>query len=117
MKKTILSLLLACLCAVGYSQPKITNLIFHNRASLFGLYEISFQLGTYDNPYDPEVIDVYAEMVGPDERVTRVNGFYYEDYQFTKAKNVEKASHNPDGDGWKIRFTPDQEGAWRFVLP
>ena len=116
MKKTFLSLLLACLCALGYSQPNITNLVFHSHASLFGLYEISFQLDPYDNPYDPEVIDVYAEMTGPDGRVTRVNGFYYEDYQFSKVKNVEKAQPARDGDGWRIRFTPDREGAWSFVL-
>ena len=116
MKKTILLWLFASLSMIGYCQPKITNLVFHSSVSLFDLYEITFQLGTYDNPYDPEVIDVYAEMMGPDGSVTRVNGFYYEDYEFEKQNRVEKATLKRGGNGWKIRFTPQQVGSWRFTL-
>lgn len=116
MKKSVLLLLFAGLFCIGYSQPKITNLAYPKDVKLFGLYEISFQLGTYDNPYDPSVIDVYAEMTDPEGHVYRVNGFYYEDYKFTNANRIEKYQPNPSNNGWRVRFTPQQTGKWTFAI-
>ena len=115
MKKTLLLPFLILLCALGYAQPKISNLTFPKTAQVFGLYELSFQLGSYSNPYDPEDIDVYAEFVGPDGKSFKVNGFYYEGYDFQKQNDYEVASTTRDI-GWRVRFTPNQAGNWTFTL-
>lgn len=116
MKKTIvLAFLLGCF-TLGHAQPKIKNMTFSSSVNLFDLYEITFQLGTYANPYDPAVIDVYAEFTAPDGRVSKVNGFYYEGYRFEKYHGYEKAYLDSRSNCWKVRFTPDQVGSWRFTL-
>ena len=82
MKKKIFASLLTLWCAFVYAQPAITNLSFPSYVDVFSLFEMSFKLGQYDNPYDPEVIDVYAEFTAPDGKTFKVNGFYYEGYTF-----------------------------------
>ena len=50
-----------------------------------------------DTPANPFLVEVHAEVTGPDGRRTAVPGFY-------------------DGEGqWKIRICPDTEGTWRYV--
>ena len=115
MKKKLLLPFLALLCAIGHAQPKISDLSFPKSVQLFGLYELSFQLGDYPNAYDPEVIDVYAEFIGPDGKLFKVNGFYYEGYSFQQRNGYEVATAARDK-GWRVRFTPNQAGRWRFRL-
>ena len=115
MKKPIILALLITLFSMGYGQPKVSGLSYPTHVNVYDLYEISFSLGIYSNPYDPQVIDVYAEFVGPDNTTCRVNGFYYESYSFKKVKNREEATADNDR-GWRIRFTPDKAGTWSFVI-
>lgn len=115
MKKPFILLSLIALFSMGYGQPKVANLSHPSSANIFDLYEISFTMGNYSNPYDPETIDVYAEFVGPDNTVRRVNGFYYESYSFMETKGYEEATPGRDK-GWRIRFTPDKVGTWSFVI-
>ena len=116
MKKFLLSALLLCLFTYGYTQPKISDPSFPSSVNLFDLYEIAFQMGNYSNPYDPEVIDVYAEFTAPSGQKYKVNAFYYEDYSFTKQKGYEKANANTKNNGWRVRFTPTLTGTWHFAL-
>ncbi len=116
MQKTFVLTFLIGLFTLGHAQPKVNGLAFPKSIGLFGLYEISFQMGTYPNPYDPDVIDVYAEFTAPDGQVRKVNGFYYEGYGFENYKGYERAKAESRNNGWKVRFTPDQEGVWRFSL-
>lgn len=115
MKKAFFISLITFWCAFVYAQPAITNLSFPNSVGVFGLFEISFQSGKYDNPYDPEVIDVYAEFTAPDGKTFKVNGFYYEGYTFQQKNNYEVASTSRDK-GWRVRFTPNQAGKWSFSI-
>ena len=115
MKKTTLLSFFLCLFTFVMAQPKITNLSYPKSADLFGLYEISFSLGNYDNPYDPDVIDVYAEFVSPDDQHYRVNGFYYESYTFNKKNSYEVATRGQEK-GWRVRFTPNCPGDWTFIV-
>lgn len=116
MKKTFVLALLLGIITLGQAKPQISGVSFPNSVGLFDLYEISFQMGNYANPYDPAVIDVYAEFTAPDGRILKVNGFYYEGYRFEKYKDYEKAQPVTRNNGWRVRFTPDQEGVWRFAL-
>lgn len=116
MKKSVLLVLLVGLFTYGFAQPKISEPTFPGSVNLFDLYEIAFQLGNYANPYNPEVIDVFAEFTDPNGQKHTVNAFYYEDYSFTKYSGYEKAKANPKGDGWRVRFTPTLTGTWHFAL-
>ena len=115
MRKTFFVSLITLWCAFVYAQPAITNLSLPSSVDVFGLFEMSFQLGKYDNPYDPEVIDVYAEFMAPDGKTFKVNGFYYEGYTFQQKDDYEVASASHDK-GWRVRFTPNQAGKWSFSL-
>ena len=115
MRKAFFVSLLTLWCAFVYAQPTITDLSFQKSVNVFGLFEMSFQLGKYNNPYDPEVIDVYAEFTAPNGKTFKVNGFYYEGYTFQQKNDYEVASASQDK-GWRVRFTPNQAGKWTFSL-
>ena len=116
MKKYIIICLTSLFCVLGYSQPKFGDVSFKATVPMFDLYEISFRLNSYSNPYNPDEIDIFAEFVAPNGNLYKVNGFYYEDYTFSIHKGYEKAKHNSQNDGWRIRFTPQQTGTWHFSL-
>lgn len=116
MKKSFIFALLLGIITLGQAKPQISDLSYPTAVDLFELYEISFQMESYANPYDPKVIDVYAEFTAPDGHVLKVNGFYYEGYRFEKYKGYEKAQAESCNNGWRVRFTPDQEGVWHFTL-
>ena len=115
MRKAFFVSLVTLWCAFVYAQPTISGLTFPSSVDVFGLFEMSFQLGKYDNPYDPEVIDVYAEFKAPDGKTFKVNGFYYEGYTFQQKDDYEVATASRDK-GWRVRFTPNQAGKWSFSL-
>lgn len=116
MKKLSLLTLLLGLFGFVIAQPHISNLSYPATADLFGMYEITFSMDAYSNPYDPEIIDVYAEFIGPNGRSYKVNGFYYEGYRFEQHKSYEKSQPDNRNNGWRVRFTPDQVGVWHFTL-
>ena len=116
MRKIILLACLAGLIATGFSQPRITDVRFPSSTAVFDLFEITFFLGEYANPYDPEVIDVTAEFTSPDGQIQTVLGFYYEAYRFAETEGYEVAVRNEADDSWKVRFTPDCAGNWTFKL-
>jgi hypothetical protein len=58
--------------------------------------------GTYTNPYDPDQIDLSATFTAPSGTKWKINGFYGVD-----------ASNNLS---WKIRFAPDEVGAWSYTV-
>lgn len=98
-------------------QPQISNVSFPSSVPLFDLFEISFNLNnSYVNPYDPNIIAVRAEFTAPDNSTRIIEGFYYEDYTFQMLSGHEVATHHPNNDGWRIRFTPDQIGTWNFRI-
>ena len=115
MRKAFFVSLVTLWCVFVYAQPTISDLTFPNSVDVFGLFEMSFQLGKYDNPYDPNVIDVYAEFTAPDGKSLKVNGFYYEGYTFQQKDDYEVATASRDR-GWRVRFTPNQAGKWTFCL-
>lgn len=117
MKKLLFILLSITIFGKGFGQL-IPAFSYPSSVDLFGLCEISFNLSVYySNPYDPDIISVYAVFTGPDNSSYTVNGFYYEDYTFQKHnEGYEVATHNPLSDGWRIRFTPNKVGTWTFMI-
>lgn len=116
IKKTLFFICFITTAVFSFAQPKISGVSFSKDATVYGLYEVSFNLGDYPNPYDPDVIDVYAVFHSPEGKTFRVNGFYFEAYNFTEKDGYEVAARFGDGDGWKVRFTPDMVGDWSFEI-
>ncbi|MBQ3738626.1 MAG: DUF5060 domain-containing protein [Bacteroidales bacterium] len=118
MKRIYIILTLSLLTLRGVCQPVIISPSFPGSVDLFDLFEVSFTLGdSYVNPYDPDTIDIYALFIAPDNTTFKVNAFYYEDYFFQQhSDGYEVAEHNASLDGWRIRFTPNQVGNWKFRI-
>lgn len=120
MKRTFLTFALLSAFVIVKGQPSIMDLSFPSSVSLFQKYEISFKLGQYSNPYDPDTISVYAVFSGPGNRCDTVIGFYYEGYTFsmhqTSWYEIASRDLSPGATGWRIRFTPDAIGAWSFCI-
>ena len=57
--------------------------------------------GTFTNPYDPDQIDLSATFTAPSGATWKINGFY----------GVDAANNT----SWKIRFAPDEVGAWSYT--
>lgn len=121
--KKIISLLILMLGVAfkSYCQPQIINPTFPSSVGLFDLFEVSFTMGaTYVNPYDPDSISVYALFSSPDNTSYEVNAFYYEDYEFQKVvigdDYYEDVSDSLNNVGWRIRFTPNCIGKWKFRI-
>lgn len=64
-------------------------------------FELQIDLrATFDNPFDPDQIDLAAEFTAPSGKVFNVWGFY-----------------NPGwGTQWMVRFSPTEIGTWKYVL-
>ncbi|NQU87615.1 MAG: DUF5060 domain-containing protein [Mariniphaga sp.] len=54
-----------------------------------------------ENPYDPEDIDVYAYFTAPSGKKIKIIGFY---------------DNNLDADKWKIRFSPNETGEYKYQV-
>jgi hypothetical protein len=56
---------------------------------------------TFQNPYDPDDVDLWAEFTAPSGRARKIWGFY-----------------NPSNWStlWMVRFAPTETGTWRYVL-
>lgn len=81
-----------------------------------GLFEVTFELRrAYENPYDPEQIDVQAVISTPEGGKVTATGFFYQDYE----RRVERKSEVliPAGPPkWKIRYTPREIGAYTYEI-
>ncbi|MCD6351631.1 MAG: DUF5060 domain-containing protein, partial [Armatimonadetes bacterium] len=70
--------------------------------------------GTWDNPFDPEQIDVYARIHQPDGTVVRQPAFAYHDFEPLSAGGDLLLPKR--GLQWRLRWTPQQEGTYRVQL-
>ena len=118
MKRLFITLLFMWAACRVSCQPAITALDFPSTVGLFDLYEISFKLGHYTNPYDPDTIRVYAVFSGPGNICDTVQGFYYEGYNLWEEYGYENSSEDTtqNAKGWRIRYTPTATGLWNFVI-
>jgi hypothetical protein len=81
---------------------------------LFGTFELRLNLeATFDNPFDPNDIDVHAVFIPAKGDSVKVNGFL--DRPFTRRLENDVEKIEPSGKPfWKIRFTPAIEGEWKY---
>lgn len=70
---------------------------------------------TFDNPFDPEDIDVAATFTSPQGKSVVVPGFYFQDYRRELRQGREEL--RPQGEpAWKVRFTLPEPGLWRATV-
>ena len=99
------------------------------RIGQYQKFEIEFELDQdFDNPFDPDEVDIEAVFTGPDGEIRRISGFYTVDYQpkirivqYQKRGgeiiDVGLRDYHPLSDGsWKIRFTPVTEGEYSYYI-
>ena len=60
---------------------------------------------TFDNPFNPDEIDVTARFSGPDGRVMVVPAFYWSDFDWA-GKREERWLITTGTPRWKVRFAP-----------
>jgi len=79
-------------------------------------FELSFNLArTYDNPFDPDEVEVWGHFRRSDGMLYKVPGFFYQGYLRRMEKGAEKLV--PMGRSqWKIRFTPREAGTYQYYV-
>lgn len=85
----------------------------------YGRSELTIRVSaSYDNPFDPEQVDLSADFVSPSKRSVTAHGFYYQAY-----KNVNEGddSKTPMLEAvgmpcWKVRFAPTETGTYTYTV-
>ncbi|MFW6290378.1 MAG: DUF5060 domain-containing protein [Mariniphaga sp.] len=74
-----------------------------NTVKRYEKFEVWLELENvvYENPYDPEQVDLYAVFKAPSGKEIRINGFF-DNYQ--------------DAARWKIRFSPRETGQYQYRI-
>ena len=85
----------------------------------YGKFELAFDVpGTFDNPYDTNVVDIGAVFTDPNGRTTRVPAFYAQIYtDQCRPEQCTVEDLRPTGDTrWQVRFAPTVVGEWRYLI-
>ncbi|MFO8079072.1 MAG: DUF5060 domain-containing protein [Armatimonadota bacterium] len=79
--------------------------------------ELTFDPGrVYENPFDPEVVDVRGHFLSPAGEELTIPGFYYQGYERSQTEEGWEQL-TPVGEPlWKVRFSPTEQGQWRFYV-
>jgi hypothetical protein len=101
-------------------QPAVVS-VTPNQTSIgrYEKFELTVELSaTYENPFDPEQIDLTAEFVSPQGKRVRVAGFFYQAY---RNRHADDDTQRPllDAIGspqWKIRFAPTAVGEYQYTV-
>ncbi len=125
MRSLALAAILGWSCASAYGDTlfvqdeklQLTSAVpSSTTVATFARFDLRLDLkATYDNPFDPDDIDVYADFVAPDGSAFHVNGFFTQDHT---RKMIDGGEHiDPVGEPyWQIRFTPNRAGTWRYTV-
>ena len=80
-----------------------------------GRFELTLDLGaSFDNPFDPDDVDVYAVFTPPEGPPMRVNGFYTVACLRKLLENGAEQIEPTGAPFWQIRFCPNREGMWHY---
>ena len=99
------------------SPPEVTNVrVLTRNPAVLSLCELRFDLpDRYDNPFDPDQIDVQAGVVDPAGSTNLIHGFYYHSHYRLEDELGEPVE--PDGrPEWRLRFCPRAPGRPRISI-
>jgi hypothetical protein len=78
--------------------PYMKVYLDRNPVGQYQRLELSIENGkAYDNPFDPEEVDLSGLFVSPTQDTIRINGFW-------------------DGSWWRIRFAGSETGTWHYRI-
>ncbi len=100
MKKNIFRFLLlyGICCYRSFCSPSINTVVANQTVKKYDKFEITVNISAqYTNPYDPDQVDLSCRFVSPTNKEWNIFGFY-------------------DGTNWKVRFTPNEVGIWRYKI-
>jgi len=87
-------------------QPRFAGNAGAGTIGLYKKFELTFTLSqSYDNPFDPSIVDITVVFTKPDGNTVTIPAFFYEEYDYIGGRYVNR--RNPC---WKARFAPSQEG-------
>ncbi len=69
----------------------------------------------HENPFDPGQIRMWALFESPSGKQVPVDAFWFQDFDRVADDSGETLTAKGPA-GWRLRFTPTQEGPWRFLL-
>lgn len=79
--------------------------------------EVTFDHGrVYENPFDPEVVDVRGHFLAPDGEEMMIPGFFYQDHERSLTDEEFEQLIPVGAPCWKLRFAPTMEGEWTFYV-
>lgn len=86
----------------GTAAPEIVFIRSNgDSVGLYDKFEISLGVNAeFVNPFDPDEIDITAVYTAPSGKRWEIHGFY--DYS--------------RGTLWKVRFSPDEKGVWKYTV-
>lgn len=106
-----LTINLLCLFPVfAGAQTEITS-ISQNAATIgrYQKFEVSFTLSeNYDNPFDPDIVNITVTITKPDANEVTIPAFIYEQYD----ENSQGYFINGRNSCWMIRFAPARPGTY-----
>ncbi|NOZ21495.1 MAG: DUF5060 domain-containing protein [Planctomycetes bacterium] len=78
-------------------------------------FELTFPLdATFDNPFDPEQVDVVCRFKSPSGKTFEIPAFFYQDF---KRRPDPEAGYDPAGRPvWKVRFAPRETGRYEYRI-
>lgn len=82
-----------------HDDPQVTNISTNAKSvKKYNMLQLSVGLkADFQNPYDPSQLDLSTDFTSPSGKKWHVFGFY-------------------DGSGWKVRFTPNEQGTWHYRI-
>ena len=100
----------------GFHQEKALHLgAVRANAGTVGQYEkleLTFDVaGTFDNPFDPEQIDVAADFTTPAGKRIAMPAFLYQEFAHDE-KGIERSG----APVWKVRFAPHEPGRYSYQV-
>ncbi|MBN1794198.1 MAG: DUF5060 domain-containing protein [Candidatus Omnitrophica bacterium] len=108
------------LCTVSVTgdacaKPDIESISVNGRdIPRFDMFELTISvIAEFENPYDPEQIDVQTIFTSPSQKPYTAYGFFYQPFTRTKKSGRQKLQKVGEP-VWKVRFAPFEEGTWSY---
>ncbi len=102
-------------CAQSIVVNSTANTLSASTVGKYEKFETTLTVNAdFKNPFDPDNIRVDVTFSAPSGRKLIVPAFYYRDFTLRMNDNAETIMPT-GGDSWRVRFTPDEVGAWQYA--
>jgi hypothetical protein len=96
---------------------KITGVNAPSSGSRYAVYTVDFSLSIeYDNPYDPDQVDVQAHFVSPSGATIAIPAYWHQDCQVVPGTATWEQYTLVGSPHWRIRYLPFEEGQHTFRI-